>query len=77
MAGTITLRVDAATAQALRVLTRDGTSRTVAIRQALLAAARERARAELSSEAQLLARDVDDRAHAAQVLRDMEILRAS
>ena len=45
MADTITIRTDEETEYALDVLTRDGSSRSAAIRQALLEAARRRERA--------------------------------
>jgi hypothetical protein len=76
MAATITFRPDEETARALEVLTRDGTPVSTAVRSALLAAARERARALVRKEAEGLAADEQDRAEAAQVLRDMETLRA-
>ena len=76
MAETITFRPDDDAAQALAVLTRDGTSVSTAVRAALIAAARERATSHLRAEAEALSKDADDRAEAAQVLRDMETLRA-
>lgn len=76
MAATITFRPDAETARALEVLTRDGTPVSAVVRAALLAAAREQARSVLHAEAAELADDEADRAEAAQVLRDMETLRA-
>ena len=76
MADTITFRPDEDATRALAVLTRDGTSVSSAVRAALIEAARERARAMLQEEAATLAADEDDRAEAAQVLRDMETLRA-
>ena len=45
MAATITIRTDEETEHALDVLTHDGSSRSAAIRQALLEAARRRERA--------------------------------
>jgi len=54
----------------------DGTSVSTAVRAALIDAARQRARTTLHAEAQALAADEQDRAEAAQVLRDMETLRA-
>jgi len=45
MAGTITIRTDEETEHALDVLTREGTSRSAAVRQALLEAASRRERA--------------------------------
>ena len=76
MADTITFRPDEDAARALAVLTRDGTPVSSAVRAAWIAAARERARAALRAEAEALAADEQDRAEAAQVLRDMESLRA-
>jgi len=76
VADTITFRPDEDTARALDVLTSDGTPVSTAVRAALITAARERARAKLRGEAETLAADERDRAEAAQVLRDMESLRA-
>jgi hypothetical protein len=76
MADTITFRPDDDTTRALEVLTRDGTPVSTVVRAALLAAARERARAVLRDEAERLAADEEDRVEATQVLRDMETLRA-
>ena len=76
MADTITFRPDDDAAQALEVLTRDGTSVSTAVRAALIDAARNRARVQLRAEAEALVADDGDRAEAAQVLRDMETLRA-
>jgi hypothetical protein len=60
----------------LAVLTRDGTPVSSAVRAALIDAAGRRARTALRAEAEALAADEQDRAEAAQVLRDMESLRA-
>lgn len=76
MADTITFRPDEDAARALAVLTRDGTSVSTAVRAALVDAARARARSAIRGEAEALANDEQDRAEAAQVLRDMEHLRA-
>ena len=76
VADTITFRPDADAARALAVLTRDGTPVSAAVRAAIIDAARERARVTLREEAAALAADEQDRADAAQVLRDMETLRA-
>lgn len=76
MPETITFRPDEDTARALAVLTRDGTSVSTAVRLALIDSARARARSMLRAEAEALAADEQDRAEAAQVLRDMETLRA-
>lgn len=76
MADTITFRPDEDASRALAALTSDGTSVSVAVRSALIDAARIRASSKLRTEAQALAADDRDRAEAAQVLRDMETLRA-
>jgi hypothetical protein len=76
VADTITFRPDDDAARALAVLTRDGTSVSTAVRSALIDAARSRARETLRAEAEALAADEQDRAESAQVLRDMETLRA-
>jgi hypothetical protein len=76
MGDTITFRADEDTARALVVLTKDGTPVSTAVRTALIDAARRRARATLRAEAAELVADEQDRAEAAQLLRDMETLRA-
>lgn len=76
MADTITFRPDEDAARALAVLTQDGTAVSTAVRAALIDAARARATDRLRTEAAALAADEHDRAEAAQVLRDMETLRA-
>jgi hypothetical protein len=76
MAQTITFRPDEDAARALAVLTADGTAVSTAVRSALIDAARYRAKQRLRAEAEALADDVADRVEAAQVLRDMETLRA-
>ncbi len=76
MADTITFRPDEDTSNALAVLTSDGTPVSAAVRAALIDAARRKAAASIRAEAEALAADEADRAEAAQVLRDMETLRA-
>jgi hypothetical protein len=76
VADTVTFRPDDDTSKALAVLTRDGTPVSAAIRAALIDAARRKAAASIRAEAEALAADEADRAEAAQVLRDMETLRA-
>lgn len=76
MADTVTIRLDDDSQLALDVLTRDGAPVSAVVRDALVAAARERARSALREEARTLADDEADRVEAAQVLRDMETLRA-
>jgi hypothetical protein len=76
MGDTITFRPDDDASRALAVLTKDGTPVSTAVRAALIDAARRQANATLRAEAEDLAADEQDRAEAAQVLRDMETLRA-
>jgi L-serine deaminase len=76
MADTITFRPDEDASRALEILTRDGTPVSTAVRTALIEAARRQASERLRAEAAALASDEDDRVEAAQVLRDMETLRA-
>lgn len=76
MADTITFRPDEDARRALAVLTADGASVSMAVRAALIEAARLTAQERLRAEAAALAADPLDRAESAQVLRDMETLRA-
>ena len=76
MADTITFRPDEDASRALDVLTRDGTSVSAAVREALIDAARTRVARSLREEGEALAADSEDRAESARVLRDMETLRA-
>lgn len=76
MADTITFRPDEDARRALAVLTADGSSVSTAVRAALIEAARLAAQERLRAEAAALAADPLDRAESAQVLRDMETLRA-
>lgn len=76
MADSITFRPDEDAARALAFLTHNGTSVSAVVRRALIDAAEQVARAALHAQASELAADDDDRAEAAQVLRDMETLRA-
>ncbi|NLG54543.1 MAG: hypothetical protein GX542_02660 [Rhodococcus sp.] len=76
MATTITFRPDDDARLALEELTADGTSVSTAVRNALIEAAVRHGKARLRAEAEALAADPSDRAEAAQILRDMESLRA-
>lgn len=76
MAATITFRPDDEARLALEELTADGTPVSAAVRNALVDAAARHARARLRAEVEALSADPEDRAEAAQVLRDMEQLRA-
>jgi len=73
---TITVRTDDEVEAALVALTADGSSRSQAVRAAVLDAARARVRAELEREARALADDPDDLAEARAVQADLEPLRA-
>lgn len=76
MGDTITFRPDDDASRALAALTSDGTPVSTAVRTALIDAARRKAAARIRAEAEVLAADEVDRTEAAQVLRDMETLRA-
>lgn len=76
MAATITFRPDDEARLALDELTSDGTPVSKAVRDALVEAAARRVKSRLRAEVEALAADPVDRAEAAQVLRDMELLRA-
>jgi Arc/MetJ-type ribon-helix-helix transcriptional regulator len=73
---TMSIRMDQETEAALLALMEDGTSRSEAVRKAVLHAARLRQEDLLREEAQSLAADEVDRAEARTVLGDMEALRA-
>lgn len=76
MEETISFGLDDEARRALAVLTKDGTTVANALRSALIDAARLRAQDKLHAESAALAANEQDRAEAAQVLRDMETLRA-
>lgn len=76
MAATITFRPDEDARLALDELTADGTPVSAVVRDALVEAAARHAKARLRAEVEELARDPEDRAESARVLRDMERLRA-
>lgn len=76
MSHPITFRADEDAERALALLTADGTPVSTAVRVALIEAARRSSQAQLRDEAESLAADAVDRVEAAQVLRDMETLRA-
>jgi len=72
----ITVRTDNEVEAALSALTADGSSRSQAVRAAVLEAARARIREQLQAEARALAEDPDDLAEARAVQADLEPLRA-
>jgi len=73
----VSIRLDPKAEEALGVLTRGGRSRSAAIREALVEAARRRSSAELREEAAAAAADPVDRAEAVAVAELMESLRAA
>ena len=73
----ISVRLDDDAIAALRVLTKDGASRSQAIRDALVERAARRDRGMLAAEAAALAADEGDRGEAAEVRDLMESLRAA
>ena len=70
----ISLRLDPDAEQALDVLTRGGKSRSEAVREALMEAARGQSSKALRAEAEAAAADPADRAETAAVLEFMESL---
>jgi len=72
----ITVRTDDEVEAALAALTADGSSRSQAVRAAVLDAARARIRVQVEAEARALAEDPDDLAEARAVQADVEPLRA-
>ena len=73
---TANVRTDPETERALAALTADGTSRSAAIRQAILEAAVRLERRRLRNEADTLRDDLEDLAEVRRVQADMEALRA-
>jgi predicted transcriptional regulator len=73
---TITFRADDEVDRALAELTSGDRDRSQVIRDAILAAWRQRHEEQLRAEAEAIATDADDRAEARSVLADMESLRA-
>jgi Arc/MetJ-type ribon-helix-helix transcriptional regulator len=74
--GTLTIRTDSEVERALESLTRDGRSRSEAVRSAILAADREQRRARMRAEAEALRNDPDDVAAAKELAAEMEAIRA-
>ncbi len=73
----ISIRLDDDAQHALHVLTRSGRSRSEAVREALIALARSRHRADLAKEAERLNADRSDRAEKKSIAALMESLRAA
>ena len=76
MAATITFRPDDEARLAIDELTADSTPVSKVVRDALVEAAARHAKSRVRAEVEALAADPVDRTEAAQVLRDMELLRA-
>lgn len=72
----INVRTDPKTEEALAQLTADGTSRSEAIRQAILDAARAATRRRMREESERLLNDPDDLAEVRRIQKDMEPYRA-
>jgi Arc/MetJ-type ribon-helix-helix transcriptional regulator len=70
----VSLRLDDEATRALDELTKDGTSRSEAVREALVVAARKRRSDELRAEAERLAADPVDRAEMKALMEFMESL---
>jgi Arc/MetJ-type ribon-helix-helix transcriptional regulator len=73
---TLTIRTDSEVERALESLTRDGRSRSEAVRSAILAADREQRRARMRAEAEALRNDPGDVAAAKELAAEMEAIRA-
>jgi Arc/MetJ-type ribon-helix-helix transcriptional regulator len=73
---TLTIRTDPEVERALESLTRDGRSRSEAVRFAILAADREQRRARMRAEAEALRNDPDDVAASQELAAEMEAIRA-
>ncbi len=73
----ISIRLDEDAQHALRVLTRSGRSQSEAVREALIALAGSRRRADLANEAERLSADRRDRAEKKRIAALMESLRAA
>jgi Arc/MetJ-type ribon-helix-helix transcriptional regulator len=74
--GTLTIRTDPEVERALESLTRDGQSRSEAVRAAILVAGREKRRARMRAEAEALRNDPDDVAASRRLAEEMEAIRA-
>jgi hypothetical protein len=72
----LNIRLDPRTDEALAQLTADGTSRSDAVRQAILDAAKAVRRQQLRDESERLAHDPKDLAEMRRIQADMEAIRA-
>ncbi len=73
----ISIRLDDEAQRALRALTRSGRTQPEAVREALVALARSRRRADLAKEAERLNTDRRDRVEKKRIAALMESLRAA
>jgi len=73
----ISIRLDDDAQHALRALTRSGRTQSEAVREALIALARSRRRADLAKEAERLNADRSDRAEKKRIAAFMVSLRAT
>lgn len=72
----LTIRTDAEVERALTALTRDGVTRSEAVRTAILEAEHNQRRKRLRAEAEALRNDADDVAASRALAREMDDLRA-
>ena len=73
---TLTIRTDPEVERALESLTRDGRSRSEAVRAAILTAEREKRRSRMRAEAEALRDDPEDVAASRELAAEMDALRA-
>lgn len=73
---TLTIRTDPEVERALDALTREGQSRSQAVRAAILEAERAHRRARLRAEAEQLRNDPDDVAASRELAAEMDAVRA-
>ncbi|MBP2367161.1 ribbon-helix-helix protein, CopG family [Pseudonocardia parietis] len=73
---TLTIRTDPEVERALEALTREGQSRSQAVRAAILEAERAHRRARLRAEAEQLRNDPDDVAASRELAAEMDAVRA-
>jgi Arc/MetJ-type ribon-helix-helix transcriptional regulator len=74
--GTLTIRTDAAVERALESLTREGRSRSEAVRSAILEAERAHRRARMRAEAEEVRNDPDEVVASQELMEEMDSIRA-
>jgi hypothetical protein len=72
----LNIRLDPKTDEALAQLTADGTTRSDAVRQAIIDAAKAARGKRLQEESERLGKDPEDRAEIRRIQEDMETIRA-